>query len=120
MRLRAQRATSAVRRLNSRRLPNKQRTNITARRVGGNNDQQFGLFVRPPRGSGKSTLIADLEAAGLPVIIQKQIAHAETVVDQPPRQVWRAALHSIEHYEKPEGGGVESRQARHRRPLLVR
>jgi len=56
------------------------------------------VYLSGPHGVGKSTLIDDLKSFDRKIIVE-QIAHMEGLTDNVSRQIWRNALHCIEHRE---------------------
>ena len=56
------------------------------------------IYLCGPHGVGKSTLITDLKTHDARRV-QEQIAHMEGLTDNISRQIWRNALHCIEHRE---------------------
>jgi len=56
------------------------------------------VYLSGPHGVGKSTLIEDLKSFDRKRIVE-QIAHMEGLTDNVSRQIWRNALHCIEHRE---------------------
>lgn len=61
-------------------------------------DNKKILYVCGPHGAGKSTLFNDLKQYKN-TRIQEQIAHMESLEENLQRQIWRTALHCIEHRE---------------------
>lgn len=55
-------------------------------------------YLCGPHGVGKSTLIEDLKSFDTKRVVE-QIAHMEGLTDNVSRQIWRNALHCIEHRE---------------------
>ena len=56
------------------------------------------VYLSGPHGVGKSTLIDDLKSFDRKRVVE-QIAHMEGLTDNVSRQIWRNALHCIEHRE---------------------
>lgn len=56
------------------------------------------VYISGAHGSGKSTLIEDLRGNAIGEV-REQIAHMEGIDENVTRQVWRIALHCIEHRE---------------------
>lgn len=56
------------------------------------------VYLCGPHGVGKSTLIDDLKSFDQERVVE-QIAHMEGLTDNISRQIWRNALHCIEHRE---------------------
>ena len=56
------------------------------------------VYLSGPHGVGKSTLIDDLKSFDQKRVVE-QIAHMEGLTDNVSRQIWRNALHCIEHRE---------------------
>lgn len=56
------------------------------------------VYLCGPHGVGKSTLIEDLKSFDRKRVVE-QIAHMEGLTDNVSRQIWRNALHCIEHRE---------------------
>lgn len=56
------------------------------------------VYLCGPHGVGKSTLIEDLKQYDTGSV-KEQIAHMEGLIDNVSRQIWRNALHCIEHRE---------------------
>ena len=56
------------------------------------------VYLCGPHGVGKSTLIEDLKHFDMGRV-REQIAHMEGLTDNVSRQVWRNALHCVEHRE---------------------
>jgi thymidylate kinase len=56
------------------------------------------VYLCGPHGVGKSTLIEDLKQFDMGRV-KEQIAHMEGLTDNVSRQVWRNALHCVEHRE---------------------
>lgn len=61
-------------------------------------DNKRIVYICGPHGVGKSTLLNDLKTVGREKI-REQLAHHESLQEQVTRQLWRAALHCIEHRE---------------------
>ena len=61
-------------------------------------DNERVIYLCGPHGVGKSTLIEDLKKYDAERI-REQIAHMESLEDNMSRQIWRSALHCIEHRE---------------------
>jgi deoxyadenosine/deoxycytidine kinase len=57
------------------------------------------VYLSGPHGVGKSTLVTDLVGAAgdLDLQVSDQLAHMEALKEQTERQLWRIALHAIEH-----------------------
>lgn len=56
------------------------------------------VYLSGPHGVGKSTLIEDLKQFDMGRV-KEQIAHMEGLTDNVSRQLWRNALHCVEHRE---------------------
>ncbi len=56
------------------------------------------VYLCGPHGVGKSTLIDDLKQFDMGRV-KEQIAHMEGLTDNVSRQIWRNALHCVEHRE---------------------
>lgn len=56
------------------------------------------VYLCGPHGVGKSTLIEDLKQFDMGRV-KEQIAHMEGLTDNVSRQIWRNALHCVEHRE---------------------
>ena len=56
------------------------------------------VYLSGPHGVGKSTLIEDLKQFDMGRV-REQIAHMEGLTDNVSRQIWRNALHCVEHRE---------------------
>ena len=55
------------------------------------------VYISGPHGSGKSTLVKQLNETMPELEIQEQLAHLESLEDMVERAIWRTALHAIEH-----------------------
>lgn len=60
-------------------------------------DNKRIIYICGPHGVGKSTLLNDIKSSNGQV--REQLFHHEALQEQVTRQLWRAALHCIEHRE---------------------